>query len=200
MTICDALRSLNSYLFTRMPFSKSLSKVTKKLSKQPGALHAKGRKFKQITRATERDRRLKEQKHKHDEQKNHQLLFWLHFQESIADSPKETFLIGEIVNFTKIWIEKDDAELAEIDANRRPGRPLSSKHQLMKEKRKHEQQLFETGIRVPDLTKRETVLHLRNWNGTSGAVSGWSFRVITDKSVDADVDAAVDDKSTDAME
>lgn len=163
-----------------MPLAKSLSKVTKKIAKQPGALHAKGRKFKQINRATERDRRLKSQKLKHDEQKNHLLLFYLHFQETINEEyqSQETFSIAEIVEILNKWVTRDDEELAQIDKERRPGRSLTSKQQLLKEKRKHEDQLFDTGMRVPDLTNKDTVYHLRNWNGTSGSVSGWKFTIV----------------------
>lgn len=164
-----------------MPIYKSLHKVSKKLSKQSsGSLHVKGRKFKQLNRATERDSKLKLKKLRFAEQKNHELLFYLHIQKSISDLPQDTkFTMEDMRQILEAHIGRDDEEIAEMEKERRPGRPMTNKHQIKIEKRKHEQHLFETGFKFPDLRDVETAQRVRNWNGTSGAVSGWKWTLIT---------------------
>lgn len=166
-----------------MPLIKSLHKVSKKLSKQlAGSLHVKGRKFKQLNRATEREHKLQRKKLLHAEQKNHELLFYLHIQESINEQKdKETFTKDDMRQFVEEYITRNDEELAEIEKNRRPGRPLSSKQQLQLEKRKHDEHVFETGFNIPDISDKLTVERLRSWNGTSGSQSSWKFTMVTSK-------------------
>lgn len=164
-----------------MPLTKSLHKVLKKLSKQlVGSLHVKGRKFKQLNRATEREHKLQRKKLQHMEQKNHELLVYLHIQEKINEQKdKEVFSADDMREFVEEYIGRNDEELAQIEKDRRPGRPLSSKQQLQIEKRKHDEHIFETGFRIPDISDKLTVDRLRGWNGTSGSLSSWKFTLIT---------------------
>lgn len=164
-----------------MPITKSLQKVSKKLSKQSSSsLHVKGRKFKQLNRATERDNKLKLKKQRFAEQKNHELLFYLHVQESANDYPKETeFTLEDLHLIIRAYIERNDEELEEMEKERRPGRPMTNKHQIMLEKRKYDHHIFETGFRIPDLRDLETANRMRNWNGTSGSVSAWKWALVT---------------------
>lgn len=164
-----------------MPLVKSLHKVTKKLAKQSaGSLHVKGRKFKQLNRAHERENKLKVRKLQHMEQKNHELLFYVHIQDRInEDSEKETFTVEDMRNFVEEYVSRDDVELEQMETDRRPGRPLTSRQQLLQEKRKQDEHIFETGFRLPDVSDKLTVERLRKWNGTSGAVSAWKFTIIT---------------------
>lgn len=164
-----------------MPFVKSLHKVSKKLSKQlSGSLHVKGRKFKQLNRATERENKLQKKKLQYAEQKNHELLVYLHIQEKInEDKEKEVFSQDDMREIVNEYICRNDEELAQIENDRRPGRPLSSKHQLQIEKRKHDQHIFETGFSIPDISDKLTVTRLRGWNGTSGSLTSWKFTLIT---------------------
>lgn len=176
--ICAPHR-LHSQLITTMPLAKSLNKVSKKIAGSSATLHAKGRKFKQLGRATEREAKIKAKKQRHMEQKNHELLFYLHIQESIKENPQETFDLHEIREIVRQWVIRDDEELAEIDKSRRPGRPLTSRQQLLKEKRKHDEHVFETGLRTPDLRDKDTVVNVKNWNGNAGASTAWKFTLIT---------------------
>lgn len=58
-----------------MPLAHNLSKVTKNLSKSKssGSMHIKGRKFKQLNRATLRDKKITTKKLKSLEQKENEL-------------------------------------------------------------------------------------------------------------------------------
>lgn len=166
-----------------MPLIKSLSKVLKKLAKQSsGSLHVKGRKFKQLNRATEREYKIKARKAQFAEQKNHELLFYLHLQETIAEEPEKShYDVEEMREILNEYICRNDEEIEQMEKERRPGRPMTNRHQIMIEKRKHDQHLFVTGFRMPDLSDDETTRRLRNWNGTSGSVSAWQFTLITEK-------------------
>lgn len=170
-----------------MPLAKSLTKVSKKIAGSSLTLHAKGRKFKQLGRATEREAKIRAKKQRHMDQKNHELLFYLHIQESIKDSPDETFSLNELREIVREWVCRDDEELAEIDKNRRPGRPLTGKQQLLKEKRKHDEHLFETGIRTPDIRDKDTVTYVKNWNGNAGASTAWKFTLVTKAATDEEM-------------
>lgn len=164
-----------------MPIVKSLHKVLKKLSKQSaGLLHIKGRKFKQLNRAHERENKLKVKKIQHAEQKNHELLFYVHIQDKINEqTDKDTFTLTEMRGFVEDYISRFDEELGEMEKNRRPGRSLTSRQQLLQEKRKQDEHIFDTGFRLPDVSDKLTVERLRGWNGTSGAVSSWKWTIIT---------------------
>lgn len=177
-----------------MPLIKSLSKVNKKLSKQSaGALHVKGRKFKQLNRATEREIRLKAKKLQYAEQKNHELLFYLYIQETISEEKDKTsFTHDEMRQLVDTYIRRNDEEIARMDAERRPGRPMTNKHQIQVEKRKHDQHIFETGFKIPDLTDVLTTERVKTWNGTSGATSAWKFTLIAKKPEDKSTDSMID--------
>lgn len=169
---------------------KSLHKVSKKLSKQlSGSLHVKGRKFKQLNRATEREHKLQKKRLQYAEQKNHELLIYLHIQEKInEDKNKVVFTPEDMREFISEYISRNDEELAQIEKDRRPGRPLSSKQQLQLEKRKHDEHVFETGFRIPDVSDKLTVERLRGWNGTSGSLSSWKYIMITKEGPKEDTD------------
>ncbi|KAM9911830.1 hypothetical protein OXX69_003144 [Metschnikowia pulcherrima] len=166
-----------------MPLIKSLSKVSKKLAKQSsGSLHVKGRKFKQLNRATEREYKIKARKAQFAEQKNHELLYYLHLQETLNEQPeKASYDLSEMRTIVDGYIRRNDEEITQMEQERRPGRPMTNRHQIMIEKRKHDRHLFKTGFRTPDLADVDTVRRLKNWNGTSGSSSAWKFILVTEE-------------------
>ena len=56
-----------------MPLAHNLNKVTKNISKSTGSLHIKGRKFKQLNRATLRDKSFNKRKSQSLERKSNEL-------------------------------------------------------------------------------------------------------------------------------
>ncbi|KAI5951553.1 TMA16 [Candida jiufengensis] len=162
-----------------MPLAHNLNKVTKNLSKSTGSIHIKGRKFKQLNRATVRDKKLKKQKLESIEKKSNELLIVTFIQNQIQNDDNETYSLDEIKNFIEDFINIDREKLAEESKNHRKGRPISTKQKLLTEKLKHAEHLFETGYKVPDLGDAETVTRLRSWNGTTGATTGFKFIHIT---------------------
>ena len=162
-----------------MPLALNLNKVTKKLSKSTGSVHIKGRKFKQINRATLRDKKLTIKKQKQLEQKENELSIVYFLQRIVNDDDdfkvQETFSLEEIKQFIELFLTRFDDELEELRANRRPGRPATNRQQILEEKVKHDQQIYATGIKVPDLSDIETVKRLKLWNGTTGGATVMKF-------------------------
>lgn len=166
-----------------MPVVHSLSKVNRNLSKSKGAMHIKGRKFKQLNRASLREKKLGDRKLKHLVQKEKDMGIIFFFQKLINDDDdfkiQETFNFEEMKAFTEIFLTRYDEELEDLNANRRPGRPLTNRHQILEEKAKHEKHVYLTGLRIPNLADKTTVQFLKLWNGTSGATTIMKFTEIS---------------------
>ncbi|RLV93976.1 Translation machinery-associated protein 16 [Spathaspora sp. JA1] len=166
-----------------MPLAHNLSKVTKNLSKSTGQMHIKGRKFKQLNRATLRDKKITDRKLKTLQQKENELAIVFFLQKIINDDDdfkvQETFSLEEIKEFIELFIGRFDDELEELRATRRPGRPATARQQILEEKVKHDRQVYATGIKVPDLTDKLTVQRLILWNGTTGGTTTMKFTHIS---------------------
>ncbi|KAK7681053.1 hypothetical protein QCA50_015890 [Cerrena zonata] len=138
-----------------MPIIKNLNKVNKNLAKSTGQMHIKGPK-----------------KMKHQEQKDNELRFIVHLQEKVNEEPeKVTFGLQDMKDFVESYISKDDEEIKELQDERRPGRPATARQNILEEKRKHDQHIYDTGYKLPDLSDKQTVERLRLWNGTHGGVT-----------------------------
>lgn len=79
------------------------------------------------------------------------------------------------------WVHRDDHELEEMEAARRPGRPPASKYLLLKNRIEKELDEFKTGYRVPDLTNMENVKYLQAWDGQLGGLSQVTFIHVTEQ-------------------
>lgn len=164
-----------------MPLSKSLSKIHKNLSKRKKAtgkaitVHPNGRKFKQINRATLREAKIQERKREFTERRSNELSRIKFMQDLIntLDEYKDytKFDTPEIAQFIQLFINRDDEEIDEMKAKRKPNRPPHNKQVLLESKKKLEMEEFHKGFQVPDLTLEENVKFLRNWNGSFGAMS-----------------------------
>lgn len=73
-------------------------------------------------------------------------------------------------NFTS-YISRNDDELEELKASRRPGRPTSSRQDTLQRILEHETQEFNAGFNIPDLSNSLTVKNLRNWSEDSGGLN-----------------------------
>lgn len=63
-----------------------------------------------------------------------------------------------------VWLTRNDAELEEERAERRKGRPKSTKECRLEELKLREVEEYRTGLEVPDLTHRENVALYRTWD------------------------------------
>lgn len=159
-----------------MPIAHSLNKVSKSISKSKGQLHIKGRKFKQLNRATLRDQKLTSRKLNKQELRDRELLSVKFIQEAVKNRPEtEVFTLEDMKMFIEGYLARYDEELKELRDSRRPGRPATSRQQILEEKVKHELQTYETGFKCPDLSDRYTVERLRLWTGSSGGTTVMKF-------------------------
>ncbi|ODV93037.1 hypothetical protein PACTADRAFT_5421 [Pachysolen tannophilus NRRL Y-2460] len=157
-----------------MPLAKSLSKVQK--SAKNKNIHPKGRKFKQLNRATLREKKILDKKAKHSEKKENELLIVNYIKEIIGqDDLKKvvSFGLNDMKVFIEAFISRDDEELIDLQNQRRPNRPASNRQLILENRKKSEIQQFTegAGFSIPDLSDVENVENLRNWNGTFGGIN-----------------------------
>lgn len=159
-----------------MPLAHNLNKVTKNLTKSTGQMHVKGRKFKQLNRATLRDQKITTKKLKHQEQKDRELSGIEFMKDCVNEmAEQEIFLMEQMKSFIERYISRHDEELKELKDQRRPGRPPTSRQLLLEVTVENERQVYATGFRIPDLNNKETVERLKLWNGTSGGTTVMKF-------------------------
>ena len=154
-----------------MPIAHSLKKVAKNVSKHSGQMHIKGRKFKQLNRATLRDQKLTERKRNSQEHKMKELESLRFFQAAIQNRGNSSFLMEEIKIFIESYLSRFDEELSTLRLDRRPGRPPTTRQQKLEQQLETDKQLYQTGFRVPDIRDKKTVENLRNWNGSPGGTT-----------------------------
>lgn len=152
-----------------MPISKSLGKIQK--SAKNKNIHPKGRKFKQLNRATLREVSILKKKLLHIDKRSNELMCIKFIQDIVLSAEyldREIFTVEELKQFLQAYIDRDDQELELLKDARKPGRPTSNKQLLLESKKKQELGIFETGWYLPNLMDSKTVKNLRNWNGTFG--------------------------------
>lgn len=157
-----------------MPVQHSLSKVTKTLQKSKGTVHPKGRKIKQLTRATLREGKIAKKKAAHLERKEHELQRTLFFQEAISGE-KESYSLEEMKELIETFLSRDDEELEQLRGERRKGRAPTNRHALLENKKKHEEAEYDSGYYIPNINDEDTVKHLRAWNRTTGGLNTVKF-------------------------
>ncbi|CUM65257.1 uncharacterized protein PRCAT00002890001 [Priceomyces carsonii] len=158
-----------------MPNLHSLKKVSKHISKSKGIIHVKGRKFKQLERATLRDQKLQSKRNQSQKQREKELSVVKFLQGKVLSSQSEILTLAQMKEFLEEFVLRYDEEVEQMQAERRPGSALSNKGQLLIQAAKDEKIKFETGYKIPDLSDKNTVEKLRTWNGTPGGTSVMKF-------------------------
>lgn len=164
-----------------MPIAHNLNKVTKNVSKATGSIHIKGRKFKQLNRATLRDKKITAKKAESLEKKLRDMLLFKFVQEVLNTEfkGKSVFTLAEMKLLIESFLARFDDELEQMKKEKRPGRPVSTKQKILEEKVKHDRQLYETGLRFPDISDSHTVDRIRLWNGSTGGTTVMKFTFIS---------------------
>lgn len=142
-------------------------------------VHPKGRRFQQLNRATLREQKIEERKRAHNEKRSNELARVKFIQDVInSDSFKDqkSFTLKEASVFIEQFINRDDAELEQFRKRQRSNRPTPNKQRLLEEKKKLEMEEFQKGFLCPDLSDEQSVVFLRNWNGSFGALR--TFKLI----------------------
>lgn len=165
-----------------MPIAHSLKKVAKNVSKHSGQMHIKGRKFKQLNRATLRDQKLTARKRNAEGQRLKDLEVVRFFQAAIQPRSASSFLLQDIKLFVESFLSRFDEELATLKEERRAGRPPLARQQKLEQQIDAEKKMYHSGLKVPDIRDKLTVENLRNWNGSPGGTTVIKFFRVTDTS------------------
>lgn len=73
------------------------------------------------------------------------------------------------------FLTRHDDEIAQLDAERRKGRPMSKREEELREVRERERREYQTGMELPDLMNEHIVTRLRVWNGDRQALGQFRF-------------------------
>ncbi|RAR09620.1 translation machinery-associated protein 16 [Stemphylium lycopersici] len=173
--------------------SNRLDKVHKKITKKKGKnpnLHEGSRDTKRLQSAAQRDDKLnrlnrirKDQNRTYCTQAHQictnpnpttQLSRVKAFQNYTAEH-SAPLSIPEIQAMIEDYVGRDDEELAKIKADRRPGRPPSTRQNLLEITQKQEQDEYASGFWVPDLEDEANLRKLKEWNGQWPQLSTLKF-------------------------
>lgn len=165
----------------------SLHKVQKRVNKKKGpkanALHENSRDAQRIRRAGARDDRVA----RVTSTRQKANLPWLErvafFQDRLPETlhPMDLEPIKELIHE---FLSRHDEELAQLKAERRPGRPPSNRQSLLEQQIKQEAMEYEGGFWMPNLQDEETLMKIEGWGGEWMALAPLRFvRVVKDGEV-----------------
>lgn len=143
-----------------------LAKVQKHVNKKKGAkatsLHENSRDSQRLRKAGARDdrvARLNAVRERVNKQWIDRVAF---FQQRLPETlhPLETEKIQGLV---QDYLNRDDEELEQLKAERRTGRPASTRQTLLEQQRKAEEAEYESGLWMPNLQDEETLTKVDGW-------------------------------------
>lgn len=73
------------------------------------------------------------------------------------------------------YLRREDDSLATLKAERRPGRPKSTRQTLLEQQQDQEQKEYESGLWIPDMQNEASLIKLRNWKGEWIALSPLTY-------------------------
>ncbi|ORX80583.1 hypothetical protein BCR32DRAFT_20688 [Anaeromyces robustus] len=137
-------------------------KLTVKSVKGFENAHPYSRKAHQVQRAMLREEKNSKTKNAKMAENNLEIEKYQWFREAI---PKERANLTkeELTNVVQRYIDRNDEEIENINSTLRKGRPTPPRLTLLKALKKKEQEEFNHGFFVPDLTIAKNVKTLRNW-------------------------------------
>ncbi|KAK4697111.1 translation machinery-associated protein 16, partial [Lecanoromycetidae sp. Uapishka_2] len=86
-------------------------------------------------------------------------------QKKISKKKGSTRSLNENSKDAQRYLSRHDEELAELKSQRRPGRPSSTREDLLKQHTQTEDREYTGGFWMPDLTDGGNLKTLRGWNG-----------------------------------
>ncbi len=86
-----------------------------------------------------------------------------------------TFLAWRLSLMTISYLSRHDEELAEVKSQRRPGRPSSTREDLLQQFMTTEDREYNAGFWIPDMEDEENLRKLREWNGEWTAMNTLGF-------------------------
>ncbi|KAL2015808.1 hypothetical protein VTK56DRAFT_4724 [Thermocarpiscus australiensis] len=153
--------------------ARTLEKTRKQIAKKRNgaidALHSKSRDSKRLHRAQVRDDRLEkiaEARRKKDQPLLARAAF---FQEFIREHGNKPLELEAIQSKVKEFVHQHDEEYQEAKKARRPGRPPSTREDVLRMKIAALEKEYRDGFYMPDLTTQQNVELLSRWEGS------WSY-------------------------
>jgi translation machinery-associated protein 16 len=87
--------------------------------------------------------------------------------------------VADIQAMIDDFLGRDDEELATLNANRRAGRPPTTRETLLKQNQTLEQGEYASGFWVPDLEDVEVLQKLKTWDGKWASLAVLRFARIS---------------------
>ncbi|MCJ1392974.1 hypothetical protein MMC18_005846 [Xylographa bjoerkii] len=163
--------------------TKSLSKVQKKISKKGvniSSLHENSRNSQRLRRASARDDKLARVSAARAKVNQVHLRRVAYFQNAAKAAtglfdlgqiqqliqrsiPLSAFYLPLLISYR--YLERDDEEMARLEDDRRPGRPRSSREDLLKQRMAMDEREYDGGFWMPDMMETTNLKILREWNG-----------------------------------
>ncbi|MCJ1310000.1 hypothetical protein MMC25_003661 [Agyrium rufum] len=156
--------------------AKSLSKVTKKINKKKGSatsLHENSRDSQMLRRASARDDKISKTSSMRQKLNKPYLQRLEYFQDAVKESDSVT--ASRLVDLVKALISRDEETLTSIQAERRPGRPPSSREANLKQRIDSENRELDSGFWIPDLLDEKNLKGFQDWDGKWDALNVLKF-------------------------
>ncbi|KAI0886521.1 translation machinery-associated protein 16 [Annulohypoxylon maeteangense] len=151
---------------------KSFERTRKAIAKKKGpieSLHQYSRDSKRLHRAQVRDEKLEKiaaSRKKTDRPYLERATF---FQEAVRQNEGQPLEMDVIHELIKTFVHQYDEELSDVKKSRRPGRPASTKEDLLKAKVDKLQKEYQNGFLIPVLDAEDNAGLLSRWEGS------WSY-------------------------
>ncbi|KAJ5161096.1 hypothetical protein N7492_006488 [Penicillium capsulatum] len=156
---------------------RTLQKVHKHISKKRGvvnSLHENSRDAQRLRRAGARDDRLT--RHAAISLKARQpYVERLQYFHDAVQPITEPLSDAELADLVLKCINRDSEEIAQLQQERRKGRPPTRREEALKERTNTEEKEFKTGFWLPDLGDADVLAVLKHWNGDWSGLSSMKF-------------------------
>ncbi|KAJ3481658.1 hypothetical protein NLG97_g7767 [Lecanicillium saksenae] len=158
----------------------SLHKTRKAISKKRGgevnALHAKSRDSKRLRMAHARDIRLDKLASARSKKEEPIVDRIEYFHNQLKEKDVTSLELSEVQNLIHNFVHQHDEELDEVKKARRPGRPASTREDLLKRKIDTLEEEWEKGFLIPNIFDEENGQKLLGYEGSWAylATIAWS--------------------------
>ncbi|KAK9771599.1 putative Translation machinery-associated protein 16 [Seiridium cardinale] len=161
----------------------SLEKTRKRIAKKKGpieAIHQYSRDAKRLGRAQARDEKLGKVAAARKKSDQPWIERAAYFQEAVKQHEGKPLQLDVVQELIKGFVHQYDEELSDLKKARRPGRPASTKEDLLKVKISTLEKEHQIGFLVPELTTEEGAQRLEKWEGSWSFLTGLKWVRITD--------------------
>lgn len=155
-----------------------LSKVQKHVRKKKGdkinSLHENSRDARRLRRAGTRDDRVARGSAVR-EKLNRRWIDRIFFCQDRLPATLHPLELEEVQEIVEEYLARHDEELEQLKAERRAGRPPSTRQTLLEQQKTVDAQEYESGLWLPNLQDEETLVKLDNWQGDWTGLANMRF-------------------------